>query len=84
MLSNIRAVVFGATLLLLSGGLFACRAGAADGVPAFSPPVLVAQYSGRSQSNYSSRPVRIPYGLVRLVVLGMMGAGGWLGSKMYR
>jgi hypothetical protein len=82
MLSYIRAVVVAACLVLLPAG-FAGTA-RADESPSAPAPLLLGQYSGRSQSSYSSRPVRIPYGLVRLVVLGMMGAGGWLGSKMYR
>ena len=92
MLSHIRAIVVGASLLFVTGGLFACHAKAAEGsssaafasaAPALSP-VLLAQYSDYSRSGGSSGGVRIPYGVIRLVVLGIMGAGGWLGSRLYR
>ena len=93
MLWHIRAVVISVSLLLFIGGLIGSQAGAAEesssaavisAMPTVAPPVLLGQYSGRSRSNYSSGGVRIPYGVIRLVILGMMGAGGWFGSKFYR
>jgi hypothetical protein len=88
MLSQLRANVLGVSLVLFAGGLLAGEASAGEAspsaLPAVSTPVLVAQYSGQSRSNSSYNGVRIPYGVIRLVVLGIMGAGGWLGSKLYR
>jgi hypothetical protein len=93
MLSHIRAIVVGISLLLFSGSLLACQAEAAEGpspaafastAPGLSPPILLAQSWARPRPSGSTGQVRIPYGLIRLIVLGVMGAGGWLGSKLYR
>lgn len=90
MLSYIRALVVAACLLLFPAGLVAGQAEASpssrisSASPAVSAPLLLGQYSGSSRSNYSSSQVRIPYGVIRLIVLGIMGLGGFLGSKMYR
>jgi hypothetical protein len=93
MLSYIRAIVVGLSFLLFGGAVFAPDLRAAEASPLEalaslttgpSPPILLGQYSGNSRSSYSSSQARIPYGVIRLIVLGIMGAGGWLGSKLYR
>jgi hypothetical protein len=93
MLSHMRAVVLGASFLLVASGLLACQVGAAEpaapaalasAAPSAAPPVLLAQYWGNSHSRPSSSGgVHVPYGIVRLVVLSVIAAGGWLSRKFY-
>jgi len=84
MLPSIRALFVVVAVTCCSWGLWADAASAAEPTPAVSSPVLLAQYAGNSRSGSSSSQMRIPYGVIRLIVLGVMGAGGWLGSKLYR
>jgi len=86
MLPSIRGLFVVVSLAFCSWGLFACEASAAESsaAPTVSSPVLLAQYAGGSRSGNSANNIRLPYGVIRLIVLGVMGAGGWLGSKLYR